>query len=83
MQDNPFFTDYGWGWWLGEFEGTQLAASTGAQPGVDVLSAFLPQAGVGVIAMGNVYGSLAGAETSFYLVDFVINTLGKLLHGEI
>ena len=83
VQDNPFFTDYGWGWWLGEFEGTQNATSTGAQPGVDVITVLLPQEGLGIIAMGNAYGSLAGAETPYYLVDFVLNTLGKLLHGEI
>lgn len=56
---------------------------TGAQPGIDVISVLLPEEGVGIIAMGNAYGSLAGAETPYYMVDFVLNTLGKLRNGEI
>lgn len=83
LQDNPFFTDYGWGWWLGELESTRSAAMTGAHPGVDVITVLLPEEGLGIIAMGNAYGSLVGTETPYYLVDFVLNTLGKLQHGDI
>ena len=74
---------YGWGWWLGEFEGKPLIAGFGAQPGVQTIAALLPNEGLAVIVLGNLYGSLGAFEDPYYISEVSSSLLGKLLRGEI
>ncbi len=74
---------YGWGWWLGEFEGQPLVASFGAQPGVQTIAALLPTEGLAVIVLGNLYGSLGAFEDPYYISEVSSSLLSKLLRGEI
>jgi len=74
---------YGWGCWLGEFEGKPLVASFGAQPGVQTIAALLPTEGLAVIVLGNLYGSLGAFEDPYYISEVSSSLLGKLLRGEI
>jgi len=74
---------YGWGWWLGEFEGQPLVAGFGAQPGVQTIAALLPTEGLAVIVLGNLYGSLGAFEDPYYISEVSSSLLSKLLRGEI
>lgn len=78
-----YLRGYGWGWYLGAFEGKQTVISFGSQPGVETLITLLPTEGMAVIVQCNLYGSFGSVPTAYYDSDIATNLTSKLLHGEI
>lgn len=74
---------YGWGWYLGKFEGRELIVGLGAQPGVQTVIALLPTENLSVIALGNLYGGLDDFAAPYYIDDISSRLTSKLLRGEI
>jgi CubicO group peptidase (beta-lactamase class C family) len=61
----PQVTDYGLGWWVGDFNGHTIIGNYGAEAGFQTHLGIFPEEGFAVIAMANAYHPEAGAFPAY------------------